>query len=276
MMLLEIFVNYDCDISQKDITERIIDSLSKIANGRFLKTEHQNMISNQEEYQLRSLATKILVSMLRSFDNTIDAQVTEQRLTTHMQTSKGSLSLTEQGSILETDPTDTTNRSIEEDIKKVVSVSDAAKVAKNNKFEELQSQRNVKNEMQKAAMKFNFKPKNGITFLVKNNLVCSPETDRLQHTKDLVKFLKTTPTLNKTIIGEYLGADADQNKACLYEFIDQYELKNVPFVSALKIILSGFRLPGEGQVVDRIMEKFGEKYASDNPNGGDEEQGTMS
>jgi hypothetical protein len=46
MMLLEIFVNYDCDISQKDITERIIDSLSKIANGRFLKTEHQNMINN--------------------------------------------------------------------------------------------------------------------------------------------------------------------------------------------------------------------------------------
>jgi brefeldin A-inhibited guanine nucleotide-exchange protein len=32
----------------------------------------------------------------------------------------------------------------------------------------------------------------------------------------------------------------------------------------LKRLLSGFRLPGEGQKVDRIMEKFGEKFCSDN------------
>lgn len=30
-------------------------------------------------------------------------------------------------------------------------------------------------------------------------------------------------------------------------------------------MLSGFRLPGEGQKVDRIMEKFGEKFWRDNP-----------
>jgi hypothetical protein len=39
-MLLEIFVNYDCEITQKDLTERIVDSLCKIANGKFAKTEH--------------------------------------------------------------------------------------------------------------------------------------------------------------------------------------------------------------------------------------------
>lgn len=39
-MLLEIFVNYDCDMSQKDLTERIVESLCKIANGRFAKSEH--------------------------------------------------------------------------------------------------------------------------------------------------------------------------------------------------------------------------------------------
>lgn len=39
-MLLEIFANYDCDISQKDLTVLIIESLCKIANGRFNKFEH--------------------------------------------------------------------------------------------------------------------------------------------------------------------------------------------------------------------------------------------
>ena len=37
------------------------------------------------------------------------------------------------------------------------------------------------------------------------------------------------------------------------------------FVHALKLVLQGFRLPGEGQIVDRIMEKFGEKFCNDNP-----------
>ena len=41
------------------------------------------------------------------------------------------------------------------------------------------------------------------------------------------------------------------------------------FVPALKKLLSGFRLPGEGQIVDRMMEKFGEKFVSCNPNGSD-------
>jgi len=44
----------------------------------------------------------------------------------------------------------------------------------------------------------------------------------------------------------------------------------------LKTILQGFRLPGEGQVVDRVMEIFGKKFISDNPNGSDGCQGVMS
>jgi len=36
--------------------------------------------------------------------------------------------------------------------------------------------------------------------------------------------------------------------------------KDIPFVEGMKKLLAGFRLPGEGQKADRIMEKFGEKY----------------
>jgi hypothetical protein len=57
MMMLEIFVNYDCDIAQKDITKNIVESLSKIANGKFKQTEHQSIISVQEEPILRRHST---------------------------------------------------------------------------------------------------------------------------------------------------------------------------------------------------------------------------
>lgn len=46
--------------------------------------------------------------------------------------------------------------------------------------------------------------------------------------------------------------------------MDSFNFANVAYVESLKRMLSGFRLPGEGQKVDRIMEKFGEKYCLDN------------
>jgi Sec7-like guanine-nucleotide exchange factor len=77
-------------------------------------------------------------------------------------------------------------------------------------------------------------------------LVPNPDTNYREHVKGIVNFLKITPTLSKTMIGEFLGVDKPLNKDCLMEFIDQYDLKGVEFVIALKTILQGFRLPGEG------------------------------
>lgn len=71
--------------------------------------------------------------------------------------------------------------------------------------------------------------------------------------------------MDKTKIGEYLGEDVVFNKEVLYLLVDSHDFRNVFFVESLKRLLSGFRLPGEGQKVDRIMEKFGEKYCKDNP-----------
>jgi brefeldin A-inhibited guanine nucleotide-exchange protein len=38
--LLELFVNFDCDIGCEDITNRMIETLSRIATGKFTKIEH--------------------------------------------------------------------------------------------------------------------------------------------------------------------------------------------------------------------------------------------
>ena len=100
--------------------------------------------------------------------------------------------------------------------------------------------------MNKAATKFNFKWKNGIKYLTQANLIPDAETDFAGHCKGVVNFLKTEPSLDKTTIGEFLGVDADLNKGCLAEFINQYDLKDMPFVQSLRTVLLGFRLPGEG------------------------------
>jgi len=128
----------------------------------------------------------------------------------------------------------------------------------------------IKNEFFKAAQKFNFKWKNGVKYLRENSLIPDAVEDWKGHVKGIVTFLKTTNNLDKTTIGEFLGVDGELNKACLTEFIFQYDLRNKPFVESLRTVLLGFRLPGEGQIVDRMMECFGEKFVSDNPKGSDQ------
>ena len=103
--------------------------------------------------------------------------------------------------------------------------------------------RQVKNEISKAAIKFNLKPKNGINYLIALGMVSQDED---QAVKDIVNFFKTTPQLDKTCIGDYMGEDKPFNKAILYNYIDDMDFAGANFVEALKKMLAGFRLPGEG------------------------------
>ena len=81
---MEIFYNYDCDYQQKDILQRMIDSLSKIAQGKFQKSEHQTIITAQEEYSLRLYALQIVVQMLRNINRTIDTEHNAFKLASSM------------------------------------------------------------------------------------------------------------------------------------------------------------------------------------------------
>jgi brefeldin A-inhibited guanine nucleotide-exchange protein len=52
----------------------------------------------------------------------------------------------------------------------------------------------------------------------------------------------------------------------MYAFVDQFQFKNMDIVSALRFFLQGFRLPGEAQKIDRLMEKFAHRYHECNKN----------
>ena len=50
----------------------------------------------------------------------------------------------------------------------------------------------------------------------------------------------------------------------MYAYVDLFDFKEMGFVSALRLLLSRFRLPGEAQKIDRIMEKFAGRYYETN------------
>ncbi|KAL3235571.1 Arf family guanine nucleotide exchange factor GEA2 [Nakaseomyces bracarensis] len=120
----------------------------------------------------------------------------------------------------------------------------------------LLQQRELKTEFIRCAEAFNKKPKNGIPLLVEKGFIKS-ENDR-----DIAEFLfENNSRFNKKTIGLYL---CDPKKTeLLQEFIDFFDFKGLRVDEAIRILLTKFRLPGESQQIERIVEAFSKKYVSD-------------
>jgi brefeldin A-inhibited guanine nucleotide-exchange protein len=114
-----------------------------------------------------------------------------------------------------------------------------------------------KHDVHEGVIKFNMKPKTGIKYLRE---VCGLE----ETPEATAKFLLTTEGLDKVAVGEYLGEGADFNKSVLYVYVDSISFADMSFDNALRKFLSYFWLPGEAQKIDRMMEKFAERYCSQN------------
>ncbi|OLL26225.1 hypothetical protein NEOLI_002582 [Neolecta irregularis DAH-3] len=120
-------------------------------------------------------------------------------------------------------------------------------------LEALLSQRDRKQIIIKAALKFNENYKAAIPFLQEHGLV-----DDAASPPSMAKFLHENSRLNKSLVGEYLGKPA--NIEVLERFIKLFSFKGKRIDEALRRLLETFRLPGEAQQIDRIVDKFAAWY----------------
>ncbi|GMH65106.1 hypothetical protein TrST_g3433 [Triparma strigata] len=156
--------------------------------------------------------------------------------------------------------------------------SRSASTADNNEFFTNYNQKRVeKEEFQTGEVKFKLNPKTGILHFVKHKFLEELEA------KAVAQFLLANKDkLDKTQIGEILGKEPDYAfvkdegvpashggkgfcVAILHEYVDNMVFNGLEFDEAIRLFLSGFRLPGEAQKIDRIMEKFAERYSKQNP-----------
>ncbi|AEY96928.1 FAEL061Wp [Eremothecium gossypii FDAG1] len=116
-------------------------------------------------------------------------------------------------------------------------------------------QRERKNEFIRCVEEFNKKPKVGIPLLIEKNFIKSEDES------DIASFLFENNTrLNKKTVGEYLASP--DKVSLLRKFIDLFDFENLRVDEALRILLTKFRLPGESQQIERIVEAFSAKYVS--------------
>ncbi|XP_020508359.1 cytohesin-4 isoform X2 [Labrus bergylta] len=106
--------------------------------------------------------------------------------------------------------------------------------------------------------KFNMDPKKGVQYLVENGLL-------EWRAEPFAEFLYKEEGLNKTAIGNFLGEREEMHLEILKSFVGLHEFSDLNLVQALRQFLWSFRLPGEAQKIDRMMEAFAARYCECNP-----------
>jgi cytohesin len=83
--------------------------------------------------------------------------------------------------------------------------------------------------------------------------------------EDVAMFLYVGELLDKGAIGDYLGEGKPYYIRVLQNYVELHDFTAMTLVDALRRFLSGFRLPGEAQKIDRMMELFARRYCICNP-----------
>ncbi|KAI7749932.1 hypothetical protein M8C21_024882, partial [Ambrosia artemisiifolia] len=248
-ILVDIFVNYDCDVNSSNIFERMVNGLLKTAQG--VPPGVATTLLPPQDITMKLEAMKCLIAVLKSMGDWMNKQL---RIPDPHSTKKLELA----DNIPETG-----NPSIEDGITnehELVEGSDSQSEPSSEASDALaiEQRRAYKLELQEGISLFNRKPKKGIEFLISVNKVgSSPE--------EIAEFLKNASGLNKTLIGDYLGEREDLPLKVMHAYVDSFDFHGMEFDEAIRVFLRGFRLPGEAQKIDRIMEKFAERYCKCNP-----------
>uniref|UniRef100_A0A667ZH69 ARF guanine nucleotide exchange factor 2 n=1 Tax=Myripristis murdjan TaxID=586833 RepID=A0A667ZH69_9TELE len=243
--VVDIYVNYDCDLNAANIFERLVNDLSKIAQGR---SGQELGMTPLQELSLRKKGLECLVSILKCMvewskdmyvNPNLQANLGQER---PAEGEAGELKLPEnlsgrRDSVSSLDST-------------VSSSVPASQPDHPEQYEVIKQQKDI---IEHGIELFNKKPKRGIQYLQDQGMLGSTA-------EDIAQFLHQEERLDTTQVGEFLGENIKFNKEVMYCYVDQLDFCGRDFVSALRAFLEGFRLPGEAQKIDRLMEKFAARY----------------
>ncbi|KAG4190196.1 hypothetical protein ERO13_A07G018300v2 [Gossypium hirsutum] len=226
-MLVDVYVNYDCDLEAPNLFERLVTTLSKMAQGA-QSADPNSVVANQ--------TTSIKGSALQCLVNVLKSLVDWEKSRRQSERKRGGIGSSEEDSAGES-----------------VELKSREDVTSN--FEKAKAH---KSTMEAAISEFNRQPVKGIGYLISNKLVEN-------NPASVAQFLRNTLSLDKAMIGDYLGQHEEFPLAVMHAYVDSMTFSGMKFHTAIREFLKGFRLPGEAQKIDRIMEKFAERYCADNP-----------
>ncbi|ETO81834.1 hypothetical protein F442_03848 [Phytophthora nicotianae P10297] len=255
----EIFINYDCDWNTNDLFKQIVHALAKAAKGG------RSQDAAAQQYAA-SLSSSARIKMLHQ-DAALALKGLECLTATAASLKKAAnfVEAERQSSQHEGEEAHNSENGGEED---TVAPPDMVPVVSStmSAVEAFESKKKRQEEMATGILKFNVKPSAGIAYLVAHGHMGEGSP------RDVAQFLHTyNDKLDKTMVGDYLGNGVHyQGGFCvkvLHEYVDMMDFTGLEIDVAIRHFLAGFRLPGESQKIDRMMEKFAERFFNACPPG---------
>ncbi|OHT00781.1 Sec7 domain containing protein [Tritrichomonas foetus] len=114
----------------------------------------------------------------------------------------------------------------------------------------------TKDVFSKGLLLFKKSFKKGINFFIEHGF-CENTP------QSVADFLWNNPALDPGEVGQLIG-DKDRVET-LKCFTNHFDFRNLTFEQAFRQFLQKFQVPGEAQMIDRVMEQFGSKFYNDNP-----------
>lgn len=263
--VVDIYVNYDCDLSSENIFGRLVNDVARIAQGGG-HSDHSTFVTAAQERSMRLKGLECLVSILKCMvEWSNDLYVNPQQQVDQTIENSGNATTTagsNASAAKDGDGSGGGSNSLHE----TNSINNLDRVSLNNlnnenndsdnpeKFEEVKQTKNI---IDRGIDLFNINPKKGLKYLQHHGIL-EEKAESIAH------FFHSTDRLDKSLVGEYMGDFAAFNKEVMYAYVDQMDFSSKDIVVALRFFLEGFRLPGEAQKIDRFMEKFASRFFQTN------------
>jgi len=285
--LVDIFVNYDCSLQSANLFERSVKVLARIVNatssslsmGSGIKKDERGMFLQKTS----NMALQALLAIIESLDTwagpikSAAAASAASAAEIQDQEEKGEDSAT----LLSTQAT-------AENITTIRGVSSSSEYNNNTNnrqqplspqtgalkpsplptrqllgsaaLQEIHAKKELKSSLAAGLDLFSTKPVKAIRHLIASKVISDPTPP------GIAAFIRENINqLDKEALGELFGHHESEEIDIMHAYINAETYQGQLIDEALRGLLSGFRLPGEAQKIDRIMEKFAEKYCTDNP-----------
>jgi len=255
-VLVDIFVNYDCNLQAANLFERTVKLLAKYVQ---LGTgSSSNPLPAAAVPKARSVALKALLAAVKSMDTWAGPLKEEIKDTTALSESAtaadadGDAAGVGSSSCSFSSPMHHHHQDQQDPATKLHLHHDV--------LQKIQTDKAIKSNLEVGIEAFNKNPIKGLKTLTGRGVVTedSPSSAAL--------FLKEhSDRLDPTAVGELLGHHDDFSIAVMHAYIEMEKFSGLAVDAALRSLLFNFRLPGEAQKIDRIIEKFAAQYCVDNP-----------
>ena len=342
--IVEIYVNYDCDVNSNAVFSILINLLTKIINGLYKKSKYQSTFKNQEENLLVSTTLSFFNKFVENLnklvekneqkknriynnniqeenENAININTTINNTTTLITNiNSNEISNTDENSannLIDVKDKIAKNLQLKKYLEKAIEVFNIGKsssgflnylekekmIYSEQSFSKIKStyiddinNNTIQNDYSKLLSPEEFTIINDVSSeevsleVYKNtNIMKNPFLSTIN---PLVYFIVTEdkeklPTLNyedykafevarfirtnlkkliRERVGDYLCSGKDFNKKALTYFINSFDFANQSLLEAMRVLFYELPLAGEAQVIDRVVQTFGEKFHKQNPN----------